>query len=133
MPNSDLTVGLVWELVSKTAIVVALLYGVLWFGKKLSSRAGAAPGGAGIQVVQSVHLGPGRSVHLLVVGGRTLLVGSTSHQVSFLSDLGMVDDQPQQQAGGSPSFDGYLMQASQTLRSLPTRLRHPRGGNETGD
>ena len=133
MPSGDLTFGLVWELASKTAIVVALLYGVLWVARKLSNKAALAPGGAGILLLHTVHLGPGRSVHLLSVGGRTVLVGSTSQQVSFLADVGTLDDQGSQQAVDVQPFERYLTQASVTLRSLPSRWKRKSGGQEIGD
>lgn len=133
MPSGDLTFGLVWELVSKTAIVVALLYGVLWVARKLSNRAALAPGGAGILLLHTVHLGPGRSVHLLGVGGRTVLVGSTSQQVSFLAEVGTLEEPVSQQDGDVQPFERYLAQASLTLRSLPSRLKRKSGGHEIGD
>ncbi len=129
----DLTAGLIWELVSKTALVVALLYGVLLFARKFSNGAGFAPSGAAISLLQSVHLGPGRSVHLVSVGGRTLLIGSTSQHVSLLSEVGTIDQLPLQAERETLPFDRYLGQASETLRSLPSRLRHRRGGKENGD
>ena len=123
MPDADVTAGLVWELVSKTALVVVLLYCVLWAVKKLSSKSRLTPGGAGIQVLHSVHLGPGRSVHLLSVGNQTLLVGATSHQVSFLTEVNCEDGQNLQQDSEDQPFARYLGQATETLKSLPARLR----------
>lgn len=76
-------------------LVVALIFVVAWLTRRYLPRMGPfgrflpqSPGrGDAIQVVSSRSLGPKRSVHLLVVDGRRLLVGSSESGVSLLKDF----------------------------------------------
>jgi len=43
--------------------------------------------GKEIHVVETVHLGPRKSVHLIEIGKRRLLIGSTNENISKLADL----------------------------------------------
>ncbi len=43
--------------------------------------------GKEIRVIETVHLGPRKSVHLLEIGSRKLLIGSTNENISKLADL----------------------------------------------
>lgn len=43
--------------------------------------------GREIRVIETVHLGPRKSVHLLEIGSRRLLIGSTNENIRKLADL----------------------------------------------
>ena len=43
--------------------------------------------GKEIHIVETVHLGPRKAVHLLEIGERRLLVGSTNENITKLADL----------------------------------------------
>ncbi len=129
---------LIWDVAVKTAMVLALLYGVMWFIRRHYGKNGVVHRGPSILVVQSAQLGPGRSVHLIGVGGKMLLVGATSQQVSLLSELGAMDLEslavPRE---GADSFERYLQQAVVMAGSLSAKLRgkgqDPADRGETGD
>ncbi|HEY3282807.1 MAG TPA: flagellar biosynthetic protein FliO [Armatimonadota bacterium] len=107
-PRSLWAVGL--DLVWKLALVLGLAYGSLILLKRFSgSRAFGTLGGSSIRHLESLSLGPNRSLHLVRIGGRVLLLGSSSTQISFLaeveeSDLGRAAGQPDMPA----SFPGLL-------------------------
>jgi len=130
-------VDLIWDVVAKTALVLAVLYAALWLLRRYYLRGGVARNGASLLVIQSAQLGPGRSLHLIGVGGKTLLVGSTSQQISLIAEVDPM--QPLEMAGQAPgdSFDRYLRKAVDVASSIPERLRQRplgrRGGNASVD
>ncbi len=81
-----------WELgidvVLKLALVLALVYvsmvGLRWLKKGKSHN---LAGGATINVLETTGLAPGRSLHLVVVGEKTLLLGATDTHISLLAEL----------------------------------------------
>lgn len=76
--------GAVLRLVLALVVLLPLVYVVtLLYSKRLSS-AGA---GKVLKVLDAVHLGPNRSIILLEVGDRVLVVGATPHQVTTLAEL----------------------------------------------
>jgi flagellar biosynthetic protein FliO len=82
----ETTAGPLWHALAAVLVVVALAVVALlllrrWM-PKLAPRAGKS-----ISVLESVHLGPKKAVHLLQVGDRKLLVGSTSESISVLQRL----------------------------------------------
>jgi flagellar biosynthetic protein FliO len=52
------------------------------FGPRLKSFSGQ-----NMKIKESLHLGTGRSVHLLEVSGKTFLIGSTSGNINLLGDV----------------------------------------------
>lgn len=81
-----------WELgidvVIKLALVLALVYismiGLRWLKKGKTHHIKTS---ATINVLETTGLAPGRSLHLVVVGEKTLLLGATDNQISLLAEL----------------------------------------------
>lgn len=72
----------------KLLLVIGLLYLTLAGLRRLQKARGVSLGStATIQVLETVGLAPGRTLHLVVVGEKTLLIGSTDHNVSLLANL----------------------------------------------
>ena len=67
-------------------LVVVLGTAVVYISKKFLPRF-THPSGKRIRVIETVHLGPRRTVHLLKIGNRQLLVGSTSENITKLADV----------------------------------------------
>jgi len=67
---------------------VALLGFCAWYvSKKFGPKLGITRG-KDISIVETIHLGSHRSLHLLEVGGRIkLLIGSTNENISILADV----------------------------------------------
>ncbi|MGQ9454270.1 MAG: flagellar biosynthetic protein FliO [Armatimonadota bacterium] len=76
------------------------------------------PGMTGVQrrirVVENLSLGPGRSVHLVEIGSRKLLIGSTATSVTMLAELDAQD----------VSNDASLASSSKEQRSGGTFAEH---------
>jgi len=82
--------GGIW-LILAYALTLLLLAGVAVFVAKrflprLFPKLGL-PGGKNVSVVETVHLGPRKTVHVLRVGRRKYLVGGTREQLSMLADV----------------------------------------------
>jgi flagellar biogenesis protein FliO len=78
------------ELYSKSLIAVlfVLVLGVaaIYVTRKLLPKITNLPGKE-IHIVETVHLGPRKAVHLLEIGGRRFLIGSTNETINALADL----------------------------------------------
>lgn len=76
------------ELALKLLLVIGLVYlallGVRWLQR---SQRRLVSNGATIRVLETSGLAPGRALHLVVVGEKTLLIGATDHQISLLAEL----------------------------------------------
>jgi flagellar biogenesis protein FliO len=77
------------ELGAKLILVIGLAYVVLAGLRWLQGNRYKSPGAssATINVLETTGLGPGRALHLVVVGEKTLLIGATEHQLSLLTEL----------------------------------------------
>ena len=67
-------------------IIIAMGIGAIYFSRKLLPKIANLPGKK-IQVIETVHLGPRKAVHLLRVGSRHILIGSTAESLSKLADI----------------------------------------------
>jgi len=78
--------------------VIAILAGVAVFVvKRIFPRIGASQaGGRQIQVVETAHLGPRKTVFLLRVGSRKILVGSSREGMANLGDVTDALEEPRQ-------------------------------------
>ena len=60
---------------------------ILYFSKKFAGKL-ATTRGKDISVIETIHLGSHKTLHLLEVGGRQkLLIGSTSENINILADV----------------------------------------------
>ena len=66
--------------------VVVLGAAAIYVSKKLLPQIARAPGKE-IRIVETVHLGPRRAVHLIDIGHRRFLIGSTNENVTRLADM----------------------------------------------
>lgn len=72
------------KLIIIIGLVYLALYGLRWLQR---TRYKNISGGATINVLETTGLSPGRSLHLVVVGEKTLLLGATDHEISVLAEL----------------------------------------------
>jgi len=67
--------------------VLALFIAAIYVSKKLLPKISNLPGKE-IRIIETVHLGPRKAVHLLEIGNRRFLIGSTNENITKLADLG---------------------------------------------
>lgn len=82
-PGHDLMAG-AWRTTAALGVVLALLVGLLWLLRKST---GARRGGRGLAVEAALSLGERRSLAIVVVEGRRLLLGLGPGQVSLVTEL----------------------------------------------
>ena len=68
-------------------LVLALFVAVVYISKKLLPKITNLPGKE-IRIIETIHLGPRKAVHLLEIDNRRFLIGSTNENVTKLADLG---------------------------------------------
>ncbi len=74
--------------IGSLALVVVAIYGTLWGIKVFLLGKGSVRSRAGlIRIWESTHLSPNRTLHLVEVGERLLLLGATDSQVNLLAEL----------------------------------------------
>jgi flagellar biosynthetic protein FliO len=66
--------------------VVALGVAAVYVSKKLLPQIAKLPGKE-IHIIETVHLGPRKALHLLEIGNRRFLIGSTNENVTKLADI----------------------------------------------
>lgn len=103
-------------LLIRLAIVLGLAYGSLrllnYFTR--SGRLGGTQGRA-LEVVDHLNLGQNRSIYLVRVAGRVLVVGATGNQLNLLSRMA-ADELPEDTRTAAPNFTSQLQ--ARILRQL---------------
>lgn len=123
--RSFLQIGI--DMAVKLAIVIALVYGLLLGLRWLQQfKNPIKSGGAAIQVLETVGLAPGRSLHLIVVGEKTLLLGSTEQNIALLTELAdahvPMPDEDIAVAGEASSFETVLTQTAPPVETPPAPM-----------
>ena len=77
---------LFYKMVLSVLLVVALGVAAIYVSKKLLPKITNLPGKE-IRIVETVHLGPRKAVHLLEIGDRRFLIGSTNENITKLADI----------------------------------------------
>lgn len=78
--------GIYYRMMLAVLIVVVLGGAAIYVSKKVLPKIVNLPGKE-IRVVETVYLGPKKAVHVLEVGHRRFLIGSTSENVTKLADI----------------------------------------------
>jgi len=118
------------DLALKLVVVVVLIYlviaGLRWMQR---NRRLAGSKGTTIRILETTGVAPGRALHLVVVGSKTLLIGSTEHHLSLLAEIPDVVAPLSDE--DAPSFDeamGKAESASQPSPEWHTALDQLRAG-----
>jgi len=76
------------KMISALAIVSAVVYGALYALRKLMGRKYGANGANGsLEVLQTTYVGQHKTISLVRVGERSVLVGVTDQQITTLTEL----------------------------------------------
>ena len=82
----DPSSGMYSDLLRAILFVVVLGGAAIYASRKLLPRITNLPGKE-VRVVETVYLGPRKAVHVLEVGSRRFLVGSTNENITKLADI----------------------------------------------
>lgn len=83
--------------VFKLAVVLGLAYASIYALKHFTGLRNTVAGGRRrIKIIENANIGTNRSVHLIEVGAKRLLVGSTPNQISLLAEIGAEETDSEQ-------------------------------------
>ncbi|UCF42304.1 MAG: flagellar biosynthetic protein FliO [Planctomycetota bacterium] len=85
-PDSLDTRELFFKLMVSVLLVIALGVAAIYASKRLLPKITNLPGRK-IHVIETVHLGPRKSVHLVKIGNQRILIGSTNESITKLADI----------------------------------------------
>jgi flagellar biogenesis protein FliO len=71
----------------KAVFLIIVLGGIAFYLSKKFMPKLRPMSGRDINIRETVHLGPNKTVHLIEVGEKTFFVGSTSDNISMLADV----------------------------------------------
>lgn len=77
---------LFFKMMLSVLLVVVLGAAAYYVSKKFGARFTNLPGKR-IRIIETAHLGPRKTVHLLKVGNQHILVGSTSESITKLAEI----------------------------------------------
>ncbi len=77
---------LFFKMMVSVLFVVAMGAAAIYVSKKFLPKI-TNMSGKEIRIAETVHLGPRKAVHLLEIGNRRLLIGSTNENITRLADL----------------------------------------------
>jgi len=85
--GNDLDTGdLFLKMLGAVVLIIGMGVGLVYVSRKYLPKIRAA-GGKRIQIKETTPLGPRKMLHLVEVGGRELLIGSTAERITMLADL----------------------------------------------
>jgi flagellar biogenesis protein FliO len=96
--------GILWQMLASVVVVLALGVIALWMVRKVLPRMGRPVGKAKtVRVLETTAVGPRRSVHLLQVGGKKILIGDSPSGVVMLAEVtGAYGDDDQAEDSQNP-------------------------------
>jgi len=106
--------ALLLDVGAKLLLTAGLAYASVYLLRRYVVRVGGSRRAARISVVETVPLGQHRALHLVRVGGKSILLGATSSQISLLAEVadpdGNAPTEPASRAaaGVGPTFAEHL-------------------------
>lgn len=86
MPNDYSSGGIYFRMIFAIFIVAGMGAAVYWMGKRL--RYNVAGGKKGrIEVLETAYLAARKTLHIVRVGNKTFLIGSTNDSISSIADI----------------------------------------------
>ena len=78
------TVSLVWRLGLVALVIAGAVVGLRWWGRKAMAPRSTT---GFIRVVDTLAISNGRTIHLVALGVRVIVVGATPQQLAYLNEL----------------------------------------------
>lgn len=115
--------GPITRMVGALIVVILCIYiGLFVLRKMMGKRHHAIADSGALQILQTAHLAPRRSVSLIKVANRAVLVGVTDTHLSVLTELSEEETaeilQTSQSSPEPEQFGNFLAQAMQKIRDL---------------
>lgn len=110
--GDDLPLGrVILDLAWRLAVVLGIAYVAIYFLRGIMGRQVGVPGEEGqLKVLESAKLGRGRAVHLVRLGKKVMVLGSTPNHITVICEVDEVDASTSTGAI-TRAFSGHLAQA----------------------
>ena len=113
-----------WRLIGSLALVLVVAWTVLHFAKRFVKGRNGNTNSPTVKLVDRTYIAPRKSIDLVTVGGRTLVLGVTESQISFLTEL-----PPTTETQGPPVPGSEPKTETSFYRQLAQKLgMNPSGG-----
>ncbi len=109
-------------------VVLGLLLLVMWWIKRMNSGL-TGFGGKHIKVLDRLPLGPDKSLILVKIAGKTMLIGASAHHVEKICDVEL--DEETVLPEGNPSFMESFARVLKSKREGKSPF--PENGDKTND
>jgi flagellar protein FliO/FliZ len=129
--KSEAATSLIKMLLALAVVVVCIYVAVFLLKKLMANRRGGRSGNSLLEVIETAHLDPKKSLSLVRIADKSVLLGVTENQISVLTEL-----DPErtlaaiQQTSQQQSEDGFmtmLKSASDKFRGQGTKQTQPQG------
>ena len=77
---------LMWKMLASVVVILALAVPLVWLSRRLAPRIGAHAGKR-MSLLETMYVGPRKSVHLVQVGSRRYLVGCSADRITTLAEV----------------------------------------------
>ena len=116
------------KMLAALVVVILLAYGALYaLRRMMGKRYGGGTGSGSLEILQTTHVGPHKTISLVRIGQRSVLVGVTDHQISTLTELDSQETRELIEAAViSESGEGFatlLSSAANKLKTVGLRKR----------
>jgi flagellar biogenesis protein FliO len=78
------TVSLVWRLGLVVLVIAGAVVGLRWWGRKAMAPRSTS---GFLRIVDTLAISNGRTIHLVALGDRVIVVGATAQQLAYLNEL----------------------------------------------
>ena len=133
--------SLTFDLIVKLGLVIGLIYLTMWalrrfmLGPQAAAKAAKLVGR--LEVLDTTHLAPNRTVYLVEVADRVLVLGATQTTLSTLAEIkepGAIDllkARPPEDAAAPSSFADHFQRLTATLTARPPAETAPEASGQT--
>lgn len=87
------TAGMIWDVLIKLVLVIALIYAVVFLLRSMQEKQMVAGKKRKMFIEETLRLSPKQSIHLIAIGNRGLLVGSTDQAMNLIAEIELAEEQ----------------------------------------
>ena len=92
-PYKDSNIRIYFRLLFAVFVVAVMVFGVYWMSRRFACKVRGGKTGR-IEIIETAYLAARKTLHIVKVGNRTFLIGSTNDSIRSLAELG--DELPEE-------------------------------------
>ncbi len=116
-------ISLAWRLGLVIVIIGVSIVGLRWWARRTSGPRSVT---GFLRVVDTLQVGSGRTIHLVALGDRVIVVGATAQSMAFLNELDAEESERVLQDADAPvdqAFGAFATELMQSLRANRDRAQ----------